>query len=132
MSCRSSWTRVYTFLPIYVTWGHSFKITSHFDRHILPFANLYPWGGWSSEPTYSWRHSDLFLHLITFVVLPNTNFYGMFAIPLGRIYTNVTRQHDEDAHTTHLIFFFFLFKKPSWIAFLPTSCSGQKRWARKR
>jgi hypothetical protein len=28
--------------------------------------------------------------LITFVVLPNTNVYVMFAIPLGRIYTNVS------------------------------------------
>ena len=28
--------------------------------------------------------------LITFVVLPNTNLYGMFAIPIGRIYTNVS------------------------------------------
>lgn len=28
--------------------------------------------------------------LVTFVVLPNTNLYGMFAIPLGRIYTNVS------------------------------------------
>ncbi|KAI9463140.1 hypothetical protein HD554DRAFT_1415824 [Boletus coccyginus] len=27
-------------------------------------------------------------NLITFVLLPNTNFYGMFAIPIGRIYTN--------------------------------------------
>jgi len=26
--------------------------------------------------------------LITFVVLPSTNLYGMFAIPIGRIYTN--------------------------------------------
>ncbi|KAH0832972.1 hypothetical protein J3R83DRAFT_11950 [Lanmaoa asiatica] len=26
--------------------------------------------------------------LITFIVLPNTNLYGMFAIPIGRIYTN--------------------------------------------
>jgi hypothetical protein len=26
--------------------------------------------------------------LITFVVLPQTNLYGMFAIPIGRIYTN--------------------------------------------
>ena len=28
--------------------------------------------------------------LITFVVLPNMNLYGMFAIPIGRIYTNVS------------------------------------------
>ena len=28
--------------------------------------------------------------LITFVVLPSTNLYGMFAIPIGRIYTNVS------------------------------------------
>ncbi|KAG6329938.1 hypothetical protein ID866_9151 [Astraeus odoratus] len=27
--------------------------------------------------------------LISFLTLPNTNFYGMFAIPIGRIYTNV-------------------------------------------
>jgi hypothetical protein len=27
-------------------------------------------------------------NLITFVVLPNTDLYGMFAIPIGRIYTN--------------------------------------------
>ena len=27
-------------------------------------------------------------NLICFVVLPETNFYGMFAIPIGRIYTN--------------------------------------------
>lgn len=27
--------------------------------------------------------------LITFVVLPTMNLYGMFAIPIGRIYTNV-------------------------------------------
>ncbi|KAI9463142.1 hypothetical protein HD554DRAFT_2175650 [Boletus coccyginus] len=27
-------------------------------------------------------------NLITFVLLPNTNLYGMFAIPIGRIYTN--------------------------------------------
>ncbi|KAN0073598.1 hypothetical protein V8E55_012205 [Tylopilus felleus] len=26
--------------------------------------------------------------LITFIVLPNTNLYGMFAIPIGRIYSN--------------------------------------------
>lgn len=31
--------------------------------------------------------------LITFVVLPTTNLYGMFAIPIGRIYTNVSPQH---------------------------------------
>jgi hypothetical protein len=29
-------------------------------------------------------------NLITFVVLPNTDLYGMFAIPIGRIYTNVS------------------------------------------
>ena len=29
-------------------------------------------------------------NLITFVVLPETNFYGMFVIPIGRIYTNVS------------------------------------------
>ena len=28
--------------------------------------------------------------LITFVVLPNTALNGMFAIPIGRIYTNVS------------------------------------------
>lgn len=28
--------------------------------------------------------------LITFVVLPSTNLFGMFGIPLGRIYTNVS------------------------------------------
>ena len=28
--------------------------------------------------------------LITFAKLPETNFYGMFAIPIGRIYTNVS------------------------------------------
>ena len=28
--------------------------------------------------------------LITFVVLPDMNFYGMFGIPIGRIYTNVS------------------------------------------
>ena len=28
--------------------------------------------------------------LITFVVLPNTNLYGMLAIPIGRIHTNVS------------------------------------------
>lgn len=28
--------------------------------------------------------------LITFLRWPNTNFYGMFAIPIGRIYTNVS------------------------------------------
>jgi hypothetical protein len=28
--------------------------------------------------------------LITFVRLPTTNLYGMFAIPIGRIYTNVS------------------------------------------
>jgi hypothetical protein len=27
-------------------------------------------------------------NLITFVVLPNTTLYGMFAIPIGRVYTN--------------------------------------------
>ena len=29
-------------------------------------------------------------NLITFVLLPNTTLYGMFAIPIGRIYTNVS------------------------------------------
>ena len=28
--------------------------------------------------------------LITFTRWPQTNFYGMFAIPIGRIYTNVS------------------------------------------
>lgn len=28
--------------------------------------------------------------LITFAVVPSKNFYGMFSIPLGRIYTNVS------------------------------------------
>ena len=28
--------------------------------------------------------------LITFLRVPSTNFYGMFAIPIGRIYTNVS------------------------------------------
>ena len=28
--------------------------------------------------------------LITFALVPATNFYGMFAIPIGRIYTNVS------------------------------------------
>ena len=28
--------------------------------------------------------------LITFLRVPTTNFYGMFAIPIGRIYTNVS------------------------------------------
>ena len=29
-------------------------------------------------------------NLIAIVILPNTNLYGMFAIPIGRIYTNVS------------------------------------------
>ena len=29
-------------------------------------------------------------NLITFIILPDTNLYGMFAIPIGRIYTNVS------------------------------------------
>lgn len=28
--------------------------------------------------------------LATFLTLPETNLYGMFAIPIGRIYTNVS------------------------------------------
>ena len=28
--------------------------------------------------------------LLTFLTLPDTNLYGMFAIPIGRIYTNVS------------------------------------------
>lgn len=28
--------------------------------------------------------------LITFIAVPSTNLYGMFAIPIGRIYTNVS------------------------------------------
>ena len=28
--------------------------------------------------------------LVTFIRWPNTNMYGMFAIPIGRIYTNVS------------------------------------------
>ena len=28
--------------------------------------------------------------LITFVVLPDMNFYAMFTIPIGRVYTNVS------------------------------------------
>ena len=32
--------------------------------------------------------------LITFVVLPNTNIYVIFGMPLGRIYTNVCPQRN--------------------------------------
>lgn len=28
--------------------------------------------------------------LFTFVFIPDTSLYGMFAVPLGRIYTNVS------------------------------------------
>lgn len=31
--------------------------------------------------------------LATFLTLPETNLYGMFAIPIGRIYTNVGSPH---------------------------------------
>lgn len=49
--------------------------------------------------------------LISFVVLPTTNLYGMFAIPIGRIYTNVSLQHTMGVPSSDLTFF----GRPCWI-----------------
>ena len=54
--------------------------------------------------------------LITFVLLPNTNFYGMFAIHIGRIYTNVSALGATDGADLNLDFSFFL----SWKTLLDT------------
>lgn len=40
--------------------------------------------------------------LIAFLNWPNTNFYGMFAIPIGRIYTNVSQ-----------LYFFCCYREPN-------------------
>ena len=44
--------------------------------------------------------------LITFALLPNTNLYGMFAIPVGRIYTNVCIVLIKAVHPLTIIFEF--------------------------
>ena len=53
--------------------------------------------------------------LITFVLLPNTNTYAMFAIPLGRIYTNVSVLNATEV-AVHSYDFCFL----SWKTLLDT------------
>jgi len=48
-------------------------------------------------------------NLVTFVLFPSTTLYGMFAIPIGRIYTNVSVlcATEGAVHNSDLSFFLF-------------------------
>ena len=51
-------------------------------------------------------------NLIAIVILPNTNLYGMFAIPIGRIYTNVSAVHVTQVCRPLTLFLFSFLKDP--------------------
>ncbi|KAI5990225.1 hypothetical protein EDD15DRAFT_2281957 [Pisolithus albus] len=55
--------------------------------------------------------------LISFLALPTTNFYGMFAIPIGRIYSNVSRFSSPIDSKVLAIFPTNELDRPYWIRF---------------
>ena len=44
--------------------------------------------------------------------IPGTNFYDMFAIPVGRIYTNVSVSEQRKVPSTNLIHLSFVLEDP--------------------